>query len=73
MNKKKSYLIIILYGILLTFLLVGTNNLYGSNTDWINQHSVIPEYFRSSVYETKNLIPETKIKPCLTQSLRSSL
>lgn len=58
MNKKKSYLIIILYGILLTFLLVGTNNLYGSNTDWINQHSVIPEYFRSSFYETKNLIPD---------------
>lgn len=57
MYKKKSYLIIILYGILLTFLLVGTNNLYGSNTDWINQHSVIPEYFRSSFYETKNLIP----------------
>lgn len=55
--KKKNYLLIILYGITLTMLLVGFSNLYGSSTDWINQHSVIPEYFRNLFYETKRIIP----------------
>ncbi len=57
MKSKRNYLIIILYGIILTFLLLGINNLYGSSTDWINQHSVIPEYFRNTFYETGNLLP----------------
>ena len=56
-SDKKNYLIIILYGILITFLLLGLNNLYGSNTDWISQHSVIPDYFRKIFYETGNILP----------------
>lgn len=59
--KKKNYLLIILYGFILTLLLVGFSNIYGSNTDWISQHSVIPEYFRKSFYETNNLIPNLAI------------
>lgn len=61
MKKNKNYLLIILYGLMLTLLLVGFSNIYGSNTDWISQHSVIPEYFRKSFYETKNLIPNLAI------------
>ncbi len=60
-NNKVNYLIIILYGILITFLLLGMNNLYGSNTDWISQHSVIPDYFRKIFYETGNILPNLAI------------
>lgn len=67
--KKKNYLLIILYGIMLTLLLVGFSNIYGSNTDWISQHSVIPEYFRKSFYETKNLIPNLAINLGAGQNL----
>ena len=41
MKKYRNYLIIILYGLALTILLVGLNNVYGSKTDFINQHIVI--------------------------------
>ncbi len=62
MKKSKiNYLIIILYCIILIAVFLGFNNLYGSNTDWISQHSVIPDYFRKIFYETKNLIPDLAI------------
>ena len=58
MNKKKmNYLAIILYSIILIIILKGTNHLYGSNIDWINQHTTIPELFRNIFYETKRPIP----------------
>ena len=42
MNKKKmNYLTIILYSIILIIILKGKNHLYGSNIDWINQHTII--------------------------------
>ena len=57
MKKYRNYLIIILYGLALTILLVGLNNVYGSKTDFINQHIVIPQYFRQIFYQTQNLLP----------------
>ena len=33
-------------------------NTYGSITDWISQHTVLPEYFRRHFYETGNIITE---------------
>ena len=58
MNKKKmNYLTIILYSIILIIILKGKNHLYGSNIDWINQHTTITELFRNIFYETKRLIP----------------
>ncbi len=56
-TNKKNYMFIIAYSLILVLVLLGFNKLYGSNTDWISQHSVIPEYFRSIFYETKNLLP----------------
>ena len=53
-SDKKNYLIIIIYGIILIAVMLGFNNLYGSSTDWISQHSVIPDYFRKIFYETGN-------------------
>ena len=46
-------------GCLLIILLITRGRfLYGSTVDWVNQHSVLPEYFRSRFYETGNLLPE---------------
>ena len=46
--KKRDYII----SILMRF-----TNVFGSNTDWINQHTVFPEYLRNMFYETGKLIP----------------
>ncbi len=32
--------------------------MFASRVDWINQHSVLPDYFRKQFYETGNLFPE---------------
>ncbi|UKI58740.1 MAG: hypothetical protein L6V81_05085 [Clostridium sp.] len=32
--------------------------LYGSELDWNNQHSIIPEYFRSLFYKNFDLFPD---------------
>lgn len=32
--------------------------MFGSRVDWINQHSVLPDYFRKQFYETGSLFPE---------------
>lgn len=53
------YLVITIYALMLIFISLdfNFNNLYGSTIDWLSQHSVIPEYFRQSFYETGNLVP----------------
>ncbi len=56
-NKKRNYLIIIIFGLILTLMLVGINNIYGSKTDWLPQHTTFPEVFRQLFYSTKNILP----------------
>lgn len=59
--KKRDYInIIILLGFSLLIILVIFlfGNIFGADMDWINQHTVIPEYFRQYFYETKKLIPD---------------
>ena len=34
-------------GLLLTFFLLGLNNVYGSTVDWTTQHTIFPNYFRN--------------------------
>ncbi|MGI6309816.1 MAG: YfhO family protein [Bacilli bacterium] len=41
----------------LVFIGITTNNLFGSTTDWLSQHTVFPSYFRDLFYETKRLVP----------------
>mgnify|MGYP000367393926 CR=1 FL=1 len=58
MKKDKKYLIIyilITLGVLIGFSC--SNYLFGSNTDWLNQHTAFPEYFRKSFYTTHNFFP----------------
>ncbi len=61
MERKKHtkiyYFVILLYGSILTAILLGHGNLYGSMTDWLGQHTVIPEIFRQAFYESGQLIP----------------
>ena len=58
--KKKDYINILIISILcllIIILVTGFSNLFGSDTDWVNQHTVFPEYFRNQFYETGKLIP----------------
>ena len=59
MNKKeiRDYLILFLNIILIVFLTTKFSNLFGSDTDWINQHTIIPDYFRQTFYNTGKLLP----------------
>lgn len=56
-KKTKIYLILIVFTLIIIFLGMKNGYLFGSNTDWFNQHTVFPEYFRNLFYETGNLIP----------------
>lgn len=50
-------LFIIFFGIIY-FLLTKNEFLYASNTDFVTQHYLFPEYFRNLFYETKELFPD---------------
>ena len=56
-NKYLNQIIIIFAILLVVFLTTKFSNMFGSNTDWINQHTIIPEYFRQTFYQTGKLIP----------------
>ena len=57
-KNRNNYLILIIYGLGLIFLLLGLNHVYGSITDWFNQHTIFPDYFRNFFYETKQILPD---------------
>ena len=58
MLKREYKNILILFLILLLIIVIPTGfNLFGSDTDWLNQHTIFPEYFRQLFYDTGNLIP----------------
>ncbi len=60
-NNKKDLLNIFFLTILFILIIIyilRDGTLYGSTLDWINQHSRIPEYFRTLFYETHNLFPD---------------
>ena len=59
--KKRDYqniLLLELIGILVIIGIFVCGNVFGANMDFINQHSVIPEYFRQYFYQNKKLIPD---------------
>ena len=43
--------------VILVVHLVYPDSVYGSQTDWSNQHFAIPEYFRTRFYATGELFP----------------
>ena len=56
-NIDINYLFIVMFGLLALYLVVPENYIFGSNTDWVSQHIVFPDYFRKLFYSTKNLFP----------------
>lgn len=60
-NKLKDVVAILTFIIaffIVFFLITKGQYLYGSTTDWEAQHYLIPEYFRSLFYQTKDLFPD---------------
>ena len=59
MGKKQihHYIYLVFICLFIVSMILDPMNLFGSKTDWINQHTVFPDYFRKLFYETGNLIP----------------
>ena len=51
-KEYKNYVILITTIFLVVLVTTRFTNVFGSNTDWINQHTVIPDYFRQLFYST---------------------
>ena len=59
MKKEKwNYVLLMVFALFFFWLFAGRFSLLGTKVDWLNQHSVFPEYFRQQFYETGNLFPE---------------
>lgn len=57
-KKWIPYVILSGFALLLMAAIHPQNGLYGSDVDWLSQHSVFPEYFRQLFYSTHNLLPD---------------
>ena len=58
--KKKDYiniLIVSLVALVVVFASILFTQVFGSDTDWVNQHTIFPEYLRMMFYKTGKLIP----------------
>lgn len=60
LNKKDLINIVILLTIITIVIIfcIHGGYLYGSELDWNNQHSIVPEYFRSLFYKNFDLFPD---------------
>lgn len=57
-NKDiNNIFILIIIFLIILFSVVGFNYVNGSQIDWISQHFIFPEYFRTLFYDTKDLFP----------------
>lgn len=58
--KKKylNYLLLLTLGLILMILSKDGISLFGSTTDWWNQHVAFASYFRDLFYQTGNLFPD---------------
>ncbi len=60
MKRKQDVIyqfLLIFFVLFLFWIVVDSNVLFGSKTDWISQHIVIPEYLRTLFYDTGELFP----------------
>lgn len=58
--KKKDHIYVLglcLFVVILVILFLYPGKMFGSVTDWISQHSVFPDYFRTLFYDTKQVFP----------------
>jgi len=52
-----NILILVLIFLLILFSTIRFTYVNGSEVDWISQHTIFPEYFRTLFYDTKDLFP----------------
>lgn len=57
-REYKHYIILILVSLIIILIPTLNGNLFGSNTDWLNQHIIFPEYLRDLFYKTGDLFPD---------------
>ena len=60
-NKLPKFMPLLLFTgavLLFYFCYIGSGRIFGAHTDWFNQHSVFPDYFRKLFYETRTLFPQ---------------
>lgn len=57
-RKYKNEIFLSLFTLTICILFVFRNGTFGSNVDWISQHSTIPDYFRQNFYATGDLFPQ---------------
>ncbi|MDE6567390.1 MAG: YfhO family protein [Lachnospiraceae bacterium] len=57
-SKGMVYLSLAILTLAFCVIFVLRLGVFGSRIDWINQHSVFPEYFRQRFYETHDLLPD---------------
>ena len=56
-KEYKNYLLLIVIILGMICITTKSNYLFGSYTDWIDQHTVFPDYLRQLFYKTGNLFP----------------
>lgn len=57
-EKIKMPLLLFCMCLAVCWIFVLQYGIFGSDLDWINQHSVLPDYFRQRFYETGQLFPD---------------
>ena len=57
-EKIKIPLLLFCMCLVVCWIFVLQYGIFGSNLDWINQHSVLPDYFRQRFYDTGQLFPD---------------
>lgn len=57
-RRDKKIWVLLLGSLFLCWLFVMQYGIFGSDVDWISQHSVLPDYFRRRFYETGNFLPD---------------
>lgn len=71
---KKDYInlaiLIIFFLVFITILILCTkNSIYGSKLDYVDQHYMIPEYFRTLFYSSKKLFPNFALNLGMGQNI----
>ena len=71
LNKKDYLYLSILFTFIIGYILVLyiKGYVFGSNIDWLNQHIVVPEYFRNLFYSSKKLNPQLALNLGMGQNI----
>ena len=57
-EKIKIPLLLFCMCLAVCWIFVLQYGIFGSDLDWVNQHSVLPDYFRERFYDTGQLFPD---------------